>query len=82
MRCEEPERRRKCGFAVGDGVGKVIRVTTQAKALTKQALALKPEERIALAETLLTSVDRFASEEVHRKARAVVHEAARLSSRR
>ena len=91
-------------------MGKVIRVTTQAKALTKQALALKPEERIALAETLLTSVDGFASpeiemawmeeverrvkeietgqaklipaEEVHRKARAVVHEAARLSSRR
>lgn len=89
---------------------KLSSMTTQAKALTKQALALKPEERIELAETLLTSVDGFASpeieaawmeeverrvkeietgqaklipaEEVHRKARAVVHEARRLSSRR
>ncbi len=85
-------------------------MTTQAKELTKQALALKPEERIELAETLLTSVDGFASpeieaawqeeierrvkeiemgqaklipaEEVHRKARAVVHAATRLSSGR
>ena len=85
-------------------------MTTQAKELTRQALALKPEERIELAETLLTSVDGFASpeieavwmeeiakrmeevekgqaklipaEEVHRKARAMVHEIHRLSSRR
>jgi putative addiction module component (TIGR02574 family) len=85
-------------------------MTTQAKELTKQALSLTPEERIELAETLLTSVDGFASpeieatwreevarrvdeiekgqaklipaEEVHRKARAVVHGARRLSSSR
>ena len=109
MRCEKPESRRKYGFAIGVGVGRMIHVTTQAKALTKQALALKPEERIALAKTLLTSVDGFTSpeieavwreeierrvkeietgqaklipaEEVHRKARASVHEAARLSPR-
>lgn len=77
--------------------------------MTTQALALSPEERIELAETLMTSVDGFASpeieaawqeeitrrvaeiekgqaqlipaEEVHRKARAMVHEARRLSSR-
>ena len=39
-------------------------MTTQAKELTRQALALKPEERIELAETLLTSVDGFASPEI------------------
>jgi putative addiction module component (TIGR02574 family) len=39
-------------------------MTTQARELTKQALALKPEERIELAETLLTSVDGFASPEI------------------
>jgi len=85
-------------------------MTTQAKELTRQALELKPEERIELAETLLTSVDGFTSpeieaawmeeiarrmeevekgqaklipaDEVHRKARAMVHEIHRLSSRR
>ena len=85
-------------------------MTTPAKELTKQALSLTPEERIELAETLLTSVDGFASpeigaawreeigrrvdeiemgqaklipaEEVHRKARALVHEPRRLSSSR
>jgi putative addiction module component (TIGR02574 family) len=85
-------------------------MTTQAKELTKQALALTPEERVELAETLLTSVDGFATpeieaawlkeverrveeiemgqatlipaEEVHRKVRAMVHEARRLSSSR
>jgi putative addiction module component (TIGR02574 family) len=98
------------GFAIGGGPNKLSVVTTQAKQLTKQALALKPEERIELAEILLTSVDGFASaeieaawteevgrrvkeietgqaklipaEEVHRKARALVHEARRLSLRR
>lgn len=85
-------------------------MTTQAKELTKRALALAPKERIELAETLLTSVDGFASpeiesawkgeigrrldeiemgqaklipaEDVHRKARAVIHEIRRLSPRR
>ena len=84
-------------------------MTTQAKELTKQALALSPEERVKLADRLIASVDDFASpeieaawqeeitrrvaeiekgqaqlipaEEVHRKARAMVHEARRLSSR-
>ena len=85
-------------------------MTTQAKELTRQALSLKPEERIELADTLLTSVDGLVSpeieaawmeeiakrmdeietgqaklipaDEVHRKARAAVHEIHRLSSRR
>ena len=39
-------------------------MTTQAKELTTQALALKPEERIELAEILLTSMDGFASPEI------------------
>ncbi|MES1194819.1 MAG: addiction module protein, partial [Opitutus sp.] len=39
-------------------------MTTLAKELTKQALALPPGERIELAETLLTSVDGFASPEI------------------
>ncbi len=39
-------------------------MTTQAKALTKRALSLSPDERIELAETLLTSVDGFASPEI------------------
>ena len=39
-------------------------MTTQAKELTKQALTLTPEERIELAETLMTSVDGFASPEI------------------
>lgn len=34
-------------------------MTRQAQELTKQAMALPPEERIALAEALLTSVDGF-----------------------
>jgi putative addiction module component (TIGR02574 family) len=85
-------------------------MTTQAKELTRQALALKPEERVKLADRLIASVDAFASpkietaweeeiarrvaeiekgqaqlipaEVVHRKARAMVHEASRISSRR
>jgi putative addiction module component (TIGR02574 family) len=83
-------------------------MTTQAKALTKQALTLTPRERIELAQALLTSVDGSAdagieaawknevsrrldeismgqaelvsADDVHRKARAAVHENS-LSSR-
>ncbi len=84
-------------------------MTAQTRELTKKALALKPAERVELAEMLLASVDDFASpeieiawraeverrmkeietgqaklipaDEVHRKARAIVHEARRLTQR-
>jgi putative addiction module component (TIGR02574 family) len=39
-------------------------MTTPAKELMKQALALPPGERIELAEVLLSSVDGFASPEI------------------
>ena len=46
------------------GSSRLPTMTTQAKVLTKQALALKPEERVELAETLLASVEGFASPEI------------------
>lgn len=39
-------------------------MTTQVKELTKQALALKPAERVELAETLMASVEGFATPEI------------------
>ena len=39
-------------------------MTTAAKDLTARALALKPEERVELAEALLASVGDFASPEI------------------
>ena len=62
--CHAPEIRRKYRFAMGAGPGRLPAMTTQAKALTKQALALKPKERIELAERLLTSVDGVTSPEI------------------
>ncbi len=52
------------GFAIGPGVRKLRVMTTSAKELIKQALALSPEERVELADTLLASVDDFASPEI------------------
>ena len=49
----------KFGFAPESQPDKLRGMTRQAEELTKQAMALQPEERIALAEALLTSVDGF-----------------------